>query len=184
MRKIKSKAAVCIMAGTLMMSSCIGSFSLFNKLLAWNEGIGNKFVNELVFIVISPAYALCGTADLLVLNTVEFWSGQNPIARVGHVENVWGKDGRQYAVKTLKDGYEVTAPDGEKVYFVHNAENDSWSMKAEGRETELFRFNGDGTVQACLPDGGAMAVTLDEAGMYDLRMAVNGGMYFAANEMR
>lgn len=184
MRKVTIKAAVLIMAGTLTMSSCIGSFNLFNKLLSWNKGISNKFVNELVFIVISPAYAICGVADLLVLNTVEFWSGNNPIARVGHVENVWGKDGRQYAVKTLKDGYEVTKPDGEKVYFVHNAEQDSWMMKADGQETELFRFNEDGTVQAYLPDGGTINVTQDEAGLYDLRMAANGGMYFAATDIK
>ena len=180
MRKVTIKAAVYILAGTLTMSSCIGSFGLFNKLLSWNKGIGNKFLNELVFIVISPAYAVCGVADLLVLNTVEFWSGRSPIARVGHVENVWGQDGRLYAVKTMKDGYEVTKPDGDKVYFVHNADDDSWMMKADGKETELFRFNEDGTIQAYLPDGGTINVTQDEVGLYDLRMAANGGVYFAA----
>ena len=102
------------MAATITFSSCIGSFGLFNKVLDWNKGISNKFVNEIVFLLISPAYAVCGVVDLLVLNTVEFWSGSNPIAKVGHVEKVWGQDGRQYAVKTLKDGYEVTKPTGEK----------------------------------------------------------------------
>ena len=182
MKKITFKVAVLFMAGTMVMSSCIGSFGLFNQLLSWNQGISNKFVNELVFILISPAYAVCGAADLLVLNTVEFWSGKSPIASVGHVEKVWGQDGRLYAVKTLKDGYEVTKPDGEKVYFVHNAEDDSWMMKVDGKETELFRFNEDGTVQAYLPDGGTMNVTQDEAGLYSARMAVNGGVYFAVAE--
>ena len=40
-------------------------FGLTNKLLDWNKGLSNKFVNELVFILISPAYAVCGLADLL-----------------------------------------------------------------------------------------------------------------------
>ena len=137
----------------MAFSSCIGSFGLFNKVLDWNKGISNKFVNEVVFILISPAYAVCGVVDLLVLNTVEFWSGSNPVAKVGHVENVWGSDGRQYAVKTLKDGYEVTKPTGEKVLFTYDEKHRSWSMQAEGQERELFRFNGDGTVEATLPSG-------------------------------
>lgn len=179
MRKNFFKTAACLMAGLLLTSSCIGSFGLFNKVLDWNKGISNKFVNELVFIVISPAYAVCGVVDLFVLNTVEFWSGSNPIAKEGHIENVWGKDGKQYAVKTLKDGYEVTKPTGEKVCFTHDEKSDSWSMKVDGKVTEIFRFNEDGTAEACLPDGNKMDVSLDEAGMYRLRMAVNDGVFFA-----
>lgn len=180
MRRNVFKPLACLVAGGLLMSSCIGSFSLFNRVLSWNKELSNKFVNELVFIVISPAYAVCGVVDLFVLNTVEFWSGSNPMAKVGHVETVWGQDGRQYAVKTLKDGYEVTRPTGEKVYFTHDAATDSWSMSADGMETEIFRFNGDGTVEACLPGGQRMDVPLDQTGMYSLRMAVNDGCFFAS----
>lgn len=179
MRKLTTKTAICLLAGTMLWSSCIGSFSLFNKLLDWNKGISNKFVNELVFIIISPAYAVCGVADLFVLNTVEFWSGSNPIAKVGTTENVWGKDGKLYAVKTLKDGYEVTKPTGDKVMFVYNKETKTWSMDENGKHQELFRFNEDGTVEAYLPDGNSMNVSLNEEGMYSLRMAVNDGTYFA-----
>lgn len=173
------KAAVCLMAATITFSSCIGSFGLFNKVLDWNKGLSNKFVNEIVFILISPAYAICGTVDLLVLNTVEFWSGSNPIAKVGHVENVWGQDGRMYAVKTLKNGYEVTKPTGEKVLFTYDEKLKSWSMEAEGQERELFRFNEDGTVQASLPTGEKKNISLNDEGVYSLRMAMNDGTFFA-----
>ena len=119
------KTILCLVAGTMLATSCIGSFGLWNKLLSWNKNLSNKFVNELVFIVISPAYAVCGIADIFVLNTVEFWSGTNPISKVGHVENVWGQDGKLYAVKTIKDGYEITRPTGEKVFFTYNKKNNS-----------------------------------------------------------
>ena len=177
-KSIKLFAFVCIAAITL--NSCIGSFGLFNKVLDWNKGISNKFVNEVVFILISPAYAVCGVVDLLVLNTVEFWSGSNPVAKVGHVENVWGSDGRQYAVKTLKDGYEVTKPTGEKVLFTYDEKHRSWSMQAEGQERELFRFNGDGTVEATLPSGEKKNVALSDEGIGSLRLAMGDGMFFAA----
>lgn len=180
MRKVFFKSAVALMIGSLTLSSCVGSFGLFNKLLSWNKKLSNKFVNELVFIIISPAYAVCSVVDLFVLNTVEFWSGNNPIAKVGSVENVWGKDGKMYAVKTLKNGYEITRPTGEKVYFVHNEKENSWSMEENGVQKELFRFNEDGTAQTILPNGEKMDVTLNEGGMYQLRMAVNDGVFFAA----
>ena len=115
-----------------------------------------------------------------MLNSIEFWSGSSPLAKAGQVENVWGQDGKQYAVKTLKDGYEITKPTGEKVLFVHDNTNDSWTLKSDGQEAEIFRFNEDGTIRAFLPDGRSMDVTPDEAGVYNLRMAMNDGMFFAA----
>ena len=72
--------ALCVSLG---LSSCIGSFKLTNKVLGWNEGVGNKFVNELVFIAfhIIPVYELTVVADILVLNSIEFWSGENLVSQ-------------------------------------------------------------------------------------------------------
>lgn len=173
------KTILCLVAGTMLATSCIGSFGLWNKLLSWNKNLSNKFVNELVFIVISPAYAVCGIADIFVLNTVEFWSGTNPISKVGHVENVWGQDGKLYAVKTTKDGYEITRPTGEKVFFTYNKKNNSWSMEENGVLKELFRFNEDGTLKTVLPNGETIDVAANEQGVYQLRMAMNEGTFFA-----
>ena len=167
------KTVLALLVGAVTLSSCIGSFGLTNKLLDWNKGLSNKFVNELVFILISPAYAVCGLADLLVLNTVEFWTDSKVIAHVGETKEVMGQDGRMYAVKTLKNGYEITDPNGEKSYLVYN-------KKEKGALKELFRFNDDGTIRATLPDGKKMDVTQDQAGLYQLRAAVHESVYFAA----
>lgn len=180
MKKSFLKTMTMVVASAMIMSSCIGSFGLFNKLLDWNKGVSSKYVNELLFIIISPAYAVCGTIDLLVLNSVEFWSGSNPIAKAGHVENVWGKDGKMYAVKTLKNGYEITRPTGDKVLFTFDTKTQTWSMEGDGVERELLRFNEDGTVRTYLPDGNSMDVSLNDAGVYSVRMAVGDGVFFAA----
>ena len=140
------KTVLALLVGAVTLSSCIGSFGLTNKLLDWNKGLSNKFVNELVFILISPAYAVCGLADLLVLNTVEFWTDSKVIAHVGETKEVMGQDGRMYAVKTLKNGYEITDPNGEKSYLVYNKKEKSWNYKDNGALKELFRFNDDGTI--------------------------------------
>ena len=95
--------ATVLMCATMLTTSCVGSFSMFNKLASWNKGATNsKFLNEIIFLVISPAYAVCTVADVLVLNSIEFWSGSNPMAsNAGKTMNVQGQDGRYYAVKTL-----------------------------------------------------------------------------------
>ena len=73
MRKFTTKSIIALLAGAVTLSSCIGSFGLTNKVLDWNKSLSScKFLNELVFLLISPAYAVCGVADLFILNTIEF----------------------------------------------------------------------------------------------------------------
>lgn len=183
MGKFTRKSVIALTVGAVTLSSCIGSFGLTNSVLKWNRGLSqHKFLNELVFIVISPAYAICATADLFVLNTIEFWTGNKVVAHVGETKDVMGKDGRMYAVKTLKNGYEITSPDGEVSYLVYNKKEKSWNYKDNGALKELFRFNDDGTIQATLPNGKKMNVTPDQAGLYQVRMAVNDGVFFASRK--
>ena len=152
------KIMACIMAVSLLSSSCIGSFCMFNKLASWNKSATkSKFLNE------------------LVLNTIEFWTDDNPLAsNIGKTQEVMGSDGRLYAVKTLKNGYEITNPEGEKMTLTYNKKTKTWSESDNGMTRELFRFNADGTIQAFLPNGEDVKVTQDEAGLYELRMAVYG----------
>lgn len=176
-------AVIAVSLGTMTLSSCIGSFCLTNNVLDWNKrATDNKFVNELIFIVISPAYAVCSVADLFVLNSIEFWTGEKVIANVGKTKDVMGKDGRMYAIKTLKNGYEITDPEGEKSYFVFNKKKKSWSYSKDGDIRELFSFNEDGSIQACLPNGEKTNVPADENGLFQVRMAMNDGFYYAFNK--
>ena len=103
MKKKNLRVSTLLLAATLLTTSCIGSLGLFNKLLSWNKtATDSKFLNEIIFLILSPAYAICGTADVVVLNTIEFWTGDNPMANNGKTKQVMGQDGKYYAVKTLK----------------------------------------------------------------------------------
>jgi len=168
--------AVCMTAG-----SCVGTFQLSHKLAAWNTRATNeKFLNEIIFLFISPAYVVTGVVDVLVLNSMEFWSGTNPLAKnAGKTQDVMGQDGRYYAVTTLKNGYEIKKPDGQVLKFLYDGESDSWSQVVDGETKEIFRFNDDGTIQAVLPAGGTIRVTPDAAGLFEARMAVGGGAVWA-----
>ena len=67
----------------VMMASvggCYGSFELVKKVHKFNGTLGNKFVNELGFLVMNivPVYGVAAFIDAVVLNTIEFWTGRNP----------------------------------------------------------------------------------------------------------
>jgi hypothetical protein len=184
MKRISLKVAACLLAGSFLFSSCfVGQYGLWNKYINWqNHMTSNKFVNAIVgFILVPIVGGICQFVDIIVLNTVEFWSGSNPVAsNVGKTQQVMGKDGRYYAVTTLKNGYEIKAPNGEITYFIHNEENDSWSMEQNGVQKEIFRFNADGSIQARI-NGETKSFTLNEEGVFDARMAANNGLFFAMN---
>ena len=75
MKRGKLTLVAVVLSGSLLFSSCVGSFSLFNRLSSWNQSVGNKFVNELVFLAfnIVPVYGVAYLADALVINSIEFW---------------------------------------------------------------------------------------------------------------
>lgn len=75
MKQAKVLAAVVAVA---MSSGCMGSFGLTKAVYHFNETVtGNKIVNNLVFwgLAIVPVYSLAMAGDLLILNTIEFWTG-------------------------------------------------------------------------------------------------------------
>ena len=72
MKKIKFTPLCFLLSGSILFSSCIGSFKLFNNLKEWNQGVSDKFVNELIFLAfhIVPIYPIAYLADVLVLNSL------------------------------------------------------------------------------------------------------------------
>ena len=175
-------AATVMICGAFLFSSCIGSFGLHSKLVNWNQSIGTKFVNELVYLAcnIIPVYPVCYLADALVINSIEFWSGSNPMANVGDVKKVKGENGN-YMVKTLENGYSITK-EGEtaSMDLIYNKEANTWNVVANGESSELLKMNNDGTADLFLPNGEKMNVTLDAQGMMAARQATMSNLMFAA----
>ena len=183
---MKKKSLTLLVAATLassvLFSSCIGSFGLSNKLLDWNRNIDSKFVNELVFVEfwIVPVYEISALADILVLNSIEFWSGSNPMASIGEVKKVKGENGN-YLVETLENGYSITK-EGEtaSMELIYDKDLNTWNVVAEGVSTELLQINNDGTAQMTLPNGEDLTVTLDAQGVSAARQATMVNTYYAA----
>ena len=169
-------ATVVALSASMMMQSCIGSFALFNKVKNWNEHVGDKFVNELVFVAmwILPVYELSFVADLFILNTIEFWSGTNPA--LAETKVIDGKDA-QYLVARNQNGYVITnMKTNQETRFNFNAQDNSWSLENNGQEVKLFTFVDDTHVDIINRDGGYTRVELSQPGVlaYQQLVGVDG----------
>ena len=177
MRKRVLSITAVVLAGVFTFSSCIGPFNLTKKLLTWNQGVSNKFVNALLFIVISPAYGISAVGDLLLFNSIEFWTGSNPI-EAGLETEVQGENG-VYLVKTLENGYQITDEAGQECQFVYDQENNTWSLVANGETSKLLKIEDENNAIVYLPDGEERNVELSHEGLLAFRQSMENAVYYA-----
>lgn len=168
--KRKSFSVACLLlSSAVLTTSCIGSFPAFHKFHSWNQNVSsNKFVNELVFVCfhIIPVYEICYLADGLVFNTIEFWGGKSPIAKVGEKNMVRGSNGDVYAITTTATGYSIVDETKNQSFeLVFDEKKQTWSADVNGQKFELVTMNEDGTVTMSLQNGEALTVTPDAAGV-------------------
>ena len=181
MKKNKMTLVCAVLAGSLLFTSCIGSFKMWNGLKDWNQGVGDKFVNELVFIAlhIVPVYEIAYLADLVVLNTIEFWSGSNPMAS-NEVKEIKGENG-EYLVKSNNNGYTITnKDDNQYMDLVYNQETQTWNAVTDTENIELVKINNNGTVSINMQNGTSMTVMPDMQGVAAARAAIGSTSFFAA----
>jgi hypothetical protein len=84
---MKRSLIAVVVASTMVLSGCIGSFTLTNKVYKWNESAtGDKYVNTAIMWVLgffTPVYGGTLLIDVAILNVIEFWTGKNPVAFKG-----------------------------------------------------------------------------------------------------
>jgi len=114
------------LVSTVASTGCIGRMALAGKVGKFNlEVAENKWPRELVFLLlyIIPVYPIAGAIDLLIINSIEFHTGTNPVsgqerlARAGETRDVTGPDGTRVVSTLRADGsidLEITSPDGSK----------------------------------------------------------------------
>lgn len=79
---MKKITAMLVLSASVFLSGCLGQNALFNKVQDWNATASNEeFVNQGISFVFwwLPVYGLTLLGDIIILNSVEFWSGTNPI---------------------------------------------------------------------------------------------------------
>jgi len=68
--------------GAFLLTACTGTFTLTKKVHKFNRDFKDKWVEEVVFLafVILPVYGVATLGDALIFNSLEFWTGDNPMA--------------------------------------------------------------------------------------------------------
>jgi len=164
------KKTIALLLVTVVLTSCYGSFKLTRSLWDWNGTVGDKFVNELVFLafVIVPVYEVATFVDAVVLNTIEFWSGSNPMGmKEGEKEQkIVEIEGKKYRLTAEKD--KMTVEDlkdaKNKTEMIFNEEDSSWYLVKgkklqklvnvdvqDGKVISYHLFYPDGSVQEVKP---------------------------------
>jgi hypothetical protein len=101
----------------LATTACFGGFNLTRKIYRFNHTISHdKWIEWLSFVVlvVVPIYGIGILVDALLANSIEFWSGQNPIA-MGETRTIEGEDGQVAQLALREDGaiaVLITQPDG------------------------------------------------------------------------
>lgn len=143
---MKKGLVTLLCAGMVVLSGCYGKNACFNKLHDWNGTLGNKWLNSIVhfFLNVFPVYMIClGLVDGLVLNTVEFWTGSNPLASG---DSYYEKDAQGNEIAAVKnaDGsmsVEMTTAKGEKATMtLQRDENVVRALNAEGNVVAQYEI--------------------------------------------
>jgi len=107
-----------VVASSIALSGCIGSFTLTHKIYSWNEkATDNKYVNSAIMWVLgffTPVYAGTIIIDAAILNVIEFWSGKNPVAFSSPqlLEQVVTANGKTFKVTMGNNAITVDRLDG------------------------------------------------------------------------
>lgn len=158
-KNLFKQVVVLLLVATMAMMSvgCYGSFNLTKKVYNWNGSLGNKWVVELVFLAcyVVPVYGIAGFIDAVILNSVEFWTGSNPMASTIKSDdgtNVsFNSEAKQveisYAGKTFilaQENGKSVVKDSEGNVLVYAVKNQDGSMNVlDAQGNVLDSFSGD-----------------------------------------
>ena len=128
---------------------CYGKFQLTRKIYTWNGTLGNKWVNSIVMwaLMIIPVYEIGSAVDFLILNTIEFWTGNNPMAmKEGEKETkLVAVKGIEYEMTASKNKMEIIQITGEEAgkttILTYRPTEEAWYMNMNGDEKKIAQLN-------------------------------------------
>ncbi|WP_261817069.1 DUF3332 domain-containing protein [Vibrio gallicus] len=85
MKKLCLKA-IGFIAVAASLSGCIGSNAVTGHVMKFNlEVVDNRYARGGVNMLLAPVYALSVGVDSLIFNSLEFWTGTNPLNGKPHI---------------------------------------------------------------------------------------------------
>jgi hypothetical protein len=129
-----------LLAVAVVSSGCTGSFNLTKQVYSWHRGQENKWSDEVGFLAcaLTPIYGLSLMADAVLLNSIEFWTGENPVKSADLVK----------AVKESEAEAEVTYdPDKQQLkIFSRNGEKENPTITLERNRDVIYTKDENGKI--------------------------------------
>ncbi|GFO67674.1 hypothetical protein GMLC_12530 [Geomonas limicola] len=164
MKRITALVLAISIAG-LSLQGCYGKMALTRKVYALNGSVQDKFVRSLVtwaFIIV-PVYGVSALVDFVLFNTIEFWSGKNPVAQ-GEKDFRFASGDGSYQVHARKSGdrvnYQISYFEGSSY---RNTLSLDWDLKT-GNSTGVLTGDGARTDFFAAKSKDGIIVTKRETG--------------------
>ena len=126
-KRMGKKIVVTLLVAMFSLSTataCIGRMAVSGEVRKFNLNVvENKWAREGVFLLLYfiPVYPIAGAIDLIIVNSIEFHSGTNPVngeprlAQAGETRRAETPDGTVTVSTLREDGsidFEITEPNG------------------------------------------------------------------------
>lgn len=167
MKSITKLITVAVLAMFMMVSmfGCYGSFALTKKVYEWNGRLGDRFMVQIAFWVLSwlPVYSAATTIDVVILNLIEFWTGSNPLAMnngqevIKYAQN--GDDSYKITISSEQILVEPLTGNAESVALSFDDASQSWFLKSGDSQTKVATVDG-ATLNLLYPNGRSLAVSI------------------------
>jgi hypothetical protein len=162
MKRITAAMLAMVLA-MVSMQGCYGKMALTKKVYNVNGQVSDKFLRSLVtwaFIIV-PVYQVSALVDFVLFNTIEFWSGRNPVA-LGEKEFMYSENGDTFKVHAQKSGetlrYTFNRFHGDT--FMDTLTID-WNVKSGNSVAALREGDGVTRFQAVRTGGGVQVTGTD-----------------------
>ena len=108
---MKRFVVLLMMAAALVPSlgGCFGKFAVTRKVYELNASVHDRYLRNVVTwaFILFPVYWVSGALDLFVFNTIEFWSGRNPVT-ASERSFRYSRGDEQFNVRAVKDNDLIT----------------------------------------------------------------------------
>lgn len=154
MKRILTGAVAALLAISTL-SGCYGNFALTRKVYQANGQVGDKFLRSGLtwVLVILPVYGLAALVDFVLFNTVEFWSGTNPVlAAEKDLQFAQGDDSFQIHARKSGDFIDYTIQHYNKTGLVDTTRI-SWDSKSGTSVVATNKDNADRQFVVSKDDG-------------------------------
>lgn len=164
------KPVVFAMVAIMMMVSmfgCYGNMSLTKKVWQWNGSLGSKLTVNVVFWIMSilPVYETAVFIDVVVLNTIEFWTGTNLLAMQENeqiIRTVKTED-KVFEITISKNKINITETEGPEagkaIDLIFDAETSSWYLNDGNSSQLLATIDGD-MLNLIQPNGKTLSIDI------------------------